>query len=122
MPDHTTLSRRNSIPKIELKRIGQPRRRVDLVIDSSGLVTHGEGRWTRHKNVKRNRRACRKLNIGMNNGFIVAHYLNEDQKADGEIAPHLIKQVSKIDLIAADNGYDPSRVYAAVYDHLKEDG
>jgi hypothetical protein len=49
VPDHTTLYRRNSTLKTYRKRIGKPRGRVDLVIDSTGLVIHGEGRWTRHK-------------------------------------------------------------------------
>ena len=56
VPDHTTLSRRNSTLKTRLKRIGKPSGRADLVIDSTGLVIHGEGRWTRHKHGKRKRR------------------------------------------------------------------
>ena len=55
-------------------------------------------------------------------GFIVAHYLSEDRKTDCEIAPHLIKQVGKIDSITADKGYDQSRVYVAANDQLKEGG
>ena len=78
VPDHTTLSQRNSTLKPKLKRVGKPRGRVDLVIDSTGLVIHGEGRWTRHKHGKRKRRGWRKLHIGVSNGFIVAHYLSED--------------------------------------------
>ena len=58
----------------------------------------------------------------MSNGFIVAHYLSEERKTDGEIAPHLIKQVGKIDSITADKGYDQSRVYEAANDQLKEGG
>ena len=42
VPDHTTLSRRNSSLKIQLKRVGKPNGRVDLVIDSTGLVIHGK--------------------------------------------------------------------------------
>ena len=41
---HTTLSRRNSTLKPKFKRVGKPRGRVDLVIGSTGLVIHGEGR------------------------------------------------------------------------------
>ena len=78
VPDHTTLSRRNSTLKPKLKRVGKPRGRVDLVIDSTGLVIHGEGHWTRDKHGKRKRRGWRKLHIGVSNGFIVAHYLSED--------------------------------------------
>ena len=43
-------------------------------------------------------------------------------ESDGEIAPHLIKQVGKIDSITADKAYDQSRVYKAVDDQLKEGG
>ena len=45
--------------------------------------------------------------------------LSEDRKTNGEIAPHLIKQVGKIDSITADKGYDQSRVYTAANDQLK---
>ena len=111
VPDHTTLSRRNSTLKTSLKRIDKPSGRVNFVIDSTGLVIHDEGRWTRHKHGKRKRIGWLKLHIGVSNVFIVAHYLSADRKTDGEIGPHLIKQVSKIDSITADKGYNQSRVY-----------
>ena len=72
VPDHITLYRRNSTLKTSLKRIGKPRGRFDLVIVSTGLVIHGEGRGTRHKHGKRKRRGWRKLHIGVSNGLIVA--------------------------------------------------
>ena len=58
----------------------------------------------------------------MSNGLIVAKCLSEDRKIDGEIAPHLIKQVGKIDSITADKRYDQSRVYTVANDQLKEGG
>ena len=122
VPDHTTLSRRNSTLKTRLKRIGKPSGRVDLVIDSTGLVIHGEGRWTRHKHGKRKRRGWRKLHIGVSNGLIVAKWLSEYRKTDGEIAPNLIHQVGRIDSITADKAYDQSRVYEASNDHMNEAG
>ena len=70
-PDHTILSRRNSSLETQLKKFGKPHGRVDLVIDSTGLVIHGEGRWTRHKHGKRKRRGWRKLHIGVSHGLIV---------------------------------------------------
>ena len=85
-------------------------------------MIHGEGRWTRHKHDKRKRRGWRKLHVGVSNGLIVAHYLSEDRKTDGEIAPHLIQQVGRIDSITADKTYDQSRVYEAVNDTLKDRG
>ena len=116
VPDHTTLSRRNITLKTSLKRIGKPRGRVDLVIDSTGFLIHGEDRWTRHKHGKRKRRGWRKLQIGVSNGFIVTTCLSEYRKPDGEIAPNLIQQVGRIDSITADKVYDQSRVYEAAND------
>ena len=55
VPDHTTLSRINSTLKPMFKRVGKLRGRVELVIDSTGLVIHGESRWTRRNNSKRRR-------------------------------------------------------------------
>ena len=122
VPDHTTLSRRNSTLKPKLKRVGNPKGRVDLVIDSTGLVIHGECRWTRHKHGKRKRRGWLKLNIGSSNRLIVAHCLSEDRKTDGEIAPNLIHQIERIDSITADKVNDQSRVYEAANDALKDRG
>jgi len=107
---------------MSVKRIGNPKGKVDLVIDSTGLVIHGEGRWTRDKHGKRKRRGWRKLHLGSSNGFIVANLLSEYQKTDGEIAPNLIHQVGRIDSITADKAYDQSRVYEAANDQLKEGG
>ena len=43
VPDHTTLSRRNSTLKTKLKRVGKPRGNYSI-----GLVIHGEDRLIRH--------------------------------------------------------------------------
>ena len=91
IPDHTTLSRSNSTIKPKLKRVSKPRGIVELVIDSIGLVIHGEGRWTRQKHGKRKCRGWRKLHIGVSNGLIVAHYLSEDRKTDSLRPFHIIK-------------------------------
>ena len=87
VPDHTTLSRRNSSLTTQLKRFGKPDGRVDLVIDSTGLVIHGEGRWIRHKHGKRKRRGWRKLRIGVSHGLIVANHLTDEGGCDRTISP-----------------------------------
>jgi hypothetical protein len=122
VPDHTTLSRRNSTLKTRLKRRGKPRGRVDLVIDSTRLVIQGEGQWIRRKHGKSKRCGWRKLHLGMSNGFIVANCLSEYRKTDGDIARNLIHQVGRIDSITADKIYDQSRVYEAVNDHMNDPG
>ena len=122
VPDHTTLSRRNSSLKTQLKRVEKPDERVDLVIDSTGFVIHGEGRWTRHKHGKRKRRGWRKLHIGVSNGLIVASNLTDERGCDGTIAPTLIRQTGYIDSIIADKGYDQIGVYEVAQVHLKLGG
>ena len=122
VPDHTTLSRRNSLLKTQLKRVGKTNGRVDLVIDSTGLVIHGEARWTRHKHGKRKRRGWRKLHIGVCNGLVVANHLTDERSCDGTIAPTLIGQTDHIDSIAADKGYDQIGVYEAAQVHLNQGG
>ena len=85
-------------------------------------MIHGEGRLKRDKYGKRKRRGWRKLQIGVSNGLIVAKWLSEYRKTDGEIAPNLIHQVGRIDSITADKAYDQSRVYEAVNNQLKKGG
>ena len=122
VPDHTTLSRRNSSLKIQLKRVEKLNGRVNLVIDSTGLVIHGEGRWTQHKHGKRKRRGWRKLHIGVSHGLIVANHLTDERGCDGAIAPTLIGQTGQIDSIIADKGSDQIGVYEAALTHLSETG
>ena len=50
----------------------------------------------------------------------MAHYLSEYRKTNGEITPHLIQQVDKIDSMIADKAYNQSRIYEAASDQLKE--
>ena len=59
------------------------------------------------------------MHIGVSNGLIVAKWLSEYRKTDGEIAPNLIHQVGRIDSITADKAYDQSRVYEASNDRMK---
>ena len=58
----------------------------------------------------------------MSNGLIIANCLSEDRKTNGETAPNLIQHLDQIDSITADKAYDPSRVYEAANDKLKEGG
>ena len=104
------------------KWIGKPKGTVDLVIDNTGLVIHGEDCWTYHKNGKRKLREKRKLHLGSSNEVIMANVLSEYQKTGGEITPNLINQVGRIDSIPADKVYNQSRVSEAKNDQLQEGG
>ena len=94
---------------------------IDLVIDSTGLSIHGEGRWTRHKHGKRKRRGWRKLHIGVSDGLIVASQLTDERVPDGNIAPDLIKQAGSISALTADKAYDQIDVYQAAIDRGSTD-
>ena len=78
---------------------------IDLVIDSTGLSIHREGRWTRHKHGKRKRRGWRKLHIGVSDGLIVASQLTDERVPDGNITPDLIKQAVSMSALTADKAY-----------------
>ena len=91
------------------------------MIDSTGLSIHGEGRWTRHKHGKRERRGWRKLHIGVSDGLIVASHLTDERVPDGSIAPNLIKQAGSINALTADKAYDQIDVYQAAIDRGSTD-
>ena len=58
----------------------------------------------------------------MSNGLIVAKWLSEYQKTDGEIAVNLIHQCGSTNSITADKSYDQICVCKASKDHTNEAG
>ena len=52
VPDHSTLSRRSQTLNPKIKCHGQIKGVIHIMIDSTGLSIHGEGKWTRYKHGK----------------------------------------------------------------------
>ena len=90
MLEYTTLSLRNSSLNTELKRFGNLNKEVNSVIDSTGLVVHGEGRRTRHKHGKRKLHGWQRLCLRVSYILIVAIHLIDERECDGTVAPTLI--------------------------------
>ena len=64
VPDHTTLSRRGKVLRIDLPK-GKPSA-LHLVVDSTGLKVYGEGEWKMHTHGKSKRRTWRKSHLSVN--------------------------------------------------------
>ena len=109
IPDHTTLSRRSKSLKPVLKRRCSPKQPLHLIVDSTGLSIHGEGR-------KKRRRGWRKLHIMVDsNGFIHSSCVSKWCTRGGSRVPHLLKRVDgEIASLTGDKGYDQNSVYKAI--------
>ncbi|MFT5286540.1 MAG: hypothetical protein ACI8TQ_002709 [Planctomycetota bacterium] len=113
-PDHTTLSRRSRQLNIALKPKASAKP-IDLIVDSTGLSTVGQGEWASAKHGKRGKRGWRKLYIGVNGeGEIVAQVHTDSNVDDAKTGVELIKQVEgEIKCVIDDAAYDTTGIYDA---------
>ena len=79
-PDHSTLSRRAKLLRVELHAIGRGKS-IRLIVDSTGLQILGQGPWANAKHGKKGTREWRKLHSGVDeNGVIVAEKVTESTR------------------------------------------
>ena len=118
-PDHTTLSRRNKTLRPTISPALCGKGPLDIVVDSTGLSIHGEGRWRQEKYENHNRPGWRKLHLALDNeGLVLSCSITNETRKDASQAPRLLKTVrSRIRSFTADGGYDERGVYAAVAKH-----
>ena len=118
-PDHTTLSRRNKtlMPTINPALSGKGP--LDIVVDSTGLSIHGEGKWRQGKHGNHKRRGWRKLHIAVDNeGLLLSCSITNEGRKDASEVTRLLKAVrGRMRSFTADGGYDERGVYAAVAKH-----
>jgi hypothetical protein len=96
---------------------------VYLPVDSTGLKLRGAGEWPIEKHRTKNRRARRKLHIGMDaeTGEIVAAELRTNDVDDAsQVGPLLGHVVGSAASFTGDGAYDQDGVYRAVADHRPE--
>jgi len=113
-PDHTTLARRGQHLNVQLARICT-KNPINLIIDSTGRSTVGEGDWAAAKYGGRGRHGWKKLHLGIDrSGVIVAEVLTDGDVNDAKTALDLIDEV-KCDVrsITADAAYDTLAIYDA---------
>ena len=118
-PDHTTLSRRNKTLRPTISSALCGKGPLDIVVDSTGLSIHGEGRWRQEKYGNHNRRGWRKLHVAVDNeGLVLSCSITDETRKDASQAPRLLKAVpGRMRSFTADGGYDERGVYAAVAKH-----
>jgi hypothetical protein len=118
VPDHSTLSKRGKDLKVNLpKRTNQS---LNIVMDSTGLKTYGEGEWKVRQHGVSKRRTWRKLHLGANpeDGEIQAALLTDNSVSDDEAVEALLAQIEQeIDEFAADGAYDKRKVYDSLNAH-----
>ena len=111
-PDHTTLSRRGQRVALRLRRV-PTRKRVHLIVDSTGLSIVGEGEWAAAKHGRRGKRGWKKLHVGVDrSGVIVAQALTDAQADDATTGITLIDAVEgDLASVTADAAYDTVAFY-----------
>lgn len=118
VPDHSTLSKRSKILKVNLPKKSSSR--LNIVLDSTGLKIYGEGEWKVRKHGYSKRRTWRKLHLGGNpdTGEILAVVLTENSVSDDAVVKELLKQIEETLLsCAGDGAYDKRKVYEALNEH-----
>jgi hypothetical protein len=118
VPDHSTLSKRGQILKVNLPKKSSGR--LNIVLDSTGLKIYGEGEWKVRKHGYSKRRTWRKLHLGGNpeTGEILAVALTENSVSDDAVVKEMLQQIEETLLsCAGDGAYDKRKVYEALNEH-----
>ena len=113
-PHHTTLSRRGQYLDLTLDRVAT-RKRMHLIVDSTGLSILGEGEWTAAKRGGHGKRGWKKLHLGVDrSGVVVALALTEATVDDATTAIELIQTVDVcVASVTGDAAYDSIAFYDA---------
>ena len=118
VPDHSTLSKRSKILKVNLPKKSSSS--LNMVLDSTGLKIYGEGEWKVRKHGYSKRRTWRKLHLGgdPDTGEILAVVLTENRVSDDGVVKEMLKQIEETLLsCAGDGAYDKRKVYEALNEH-----
>lgn len=115
VPDFSTINRRRKHLKVTIPT--KDDKKIDLVIDSSGLKVYGEGEWKVRQHGISKRRTWRKIHLGINpeTGEVEAVELTDNSIDDAAMVRPLFNQVKKeINGVGADGAYDKKKVYEEV--------
>lgn len=117
-PDYTTLCRRAQTLKITFERptTNEP---IVVAIDSTGIKVYGEGEWKVRQHGVGKRRTWLKLHLAVNvhNHHIEAFEVTQNNVADCEVAPELLKDIkAPVKEFSGDGAYDAEAAYQAAED------
>ncbi len=120
VPCYSTFARRRLDLTVRLPRHSL-RRRLHVVVDSTGVKVFGEGEWQRRQHRSPKRRTWIKLHLGLDeaSGDIVATVVTASRQSDKETLPAVLAQIpNPLRQVSADGGYD----YRTCYDAIAERG
>lgn len=113
VPDYSTLSKRGGQLQIDLPK--SKKKKIILILDSTGLKVYGEGEWKVRQHGVAKRRTWRKMHLAVTpDGEVRAVELTSNGIADCDVAEQLLDQEqAQIKIVLGDGGYDRRKVYRA---------
>ena len=118
VPDFSTLCRRQKTLNVSLPFRGGTGP-LNLLIDSTGIKSEGEGEWNARKHGGSKRRIWRKIHIGIDEETLEvrAVEITTSNVGDAPMSPELLEQIppdQAIGSITADGAYDTRKCHDAI--------
>lgn len=118
VPDYSTLSRRQKTLNVTLSYRGGTGP-LNLLIDSTGIKSEGEGEWNARKHGGTKRRIWRKIHIGVDEETLEvrAVEITTSNVGDAPMLPESLDQIppdQDIGSVTADGAYDTRRCHDAI--------
>ncbi|MBW3243757.1 IS5 family transposase [Epibacterium sp. DP7N7-1] len=118
VPDYSTLSRRQKTLHVSLSYRGGAGA-LNLLIDSTGIKSKGEGEWNARNHGGSKRRIWRKIHIGIDEETLEvrAVEVTTNNVGDAPMLPELMNQISPdqdIGSVTADGAYDTRKCHDAI--------
>ena len=118
VPDFSTLCRRQGTLNVSLPYRGGTGP-LNLLIDSTGIKSEGEGEWNARKHGGPKRRIWRKIHIGIDEETLEvrAVEVTTSNVGDAPMLPELLDQIppeQDIDSVTADGAYDTRKCHDAI--------
>ena len=120
VPDYSTLCRRQKSLNVSLPYRGGTGP-LNLLIDSTGIKSEGEGEWNARKHGGPKRRVWRKIHIGVDAETLEvrAVEVTTSHVGDAPMLPELLNQIppeQDINSVTADGAYDTRKCHEAIAD------
>lgn len=118
VPDYSTLCRRQKTLHVSLPYRGSTGP-LNLLIDSTGIKSEGEGEWNARKHGGSKRRIWRKIHIGIDEQTLEvrAVEVTTSNVGDAPMLPELLTQIppdQDIGSVTADGAYDTRKCHDAI--------
>ncbi|MEP3848034.1 MAG: IS5 family transposase [Paracoccaceae bacterium] len=118
VPDFSTLCRRQRMLNVNLSYRGGTGA-LNLLIDSTGIKSEGEGEWNARKHGGPKRRIWRKIHIGIDEETLEvrAVEVTTSNVGDAPMLPELLSQIpddQDIGSVTADGAYDTRKCHDAI--------